>query len=173
MSSGKGLYDQLPATIDPIQLAERGARLVGSMPLRGMARLVATLLDGVGDALVELAFERGDNPGMAIVHGTVSASVKLTCQRCLEPMMLDLRAEPRLVFFRGGEDSEALIGNDEALEADRPMPLSEMVEDELLLAVPMIPMHELNVCPAREYVAAGQGKPNPFATLKGRKPNED
>ena len=60
--------------------------------------------------------------------------------------------------------------------AEKAVALSALVEDELLLAMPMVPMHELNQCPARDYVAGGAGfsektqkkgetRPNPFSVL--------
>lgn len=173
MSSGKSRSDQLPATIDPIQLAERGACLAGSLPLRGMSRLVPALLDDRGDVSVELEFERGDNANLTVLHGTIRAQVRVTCQRCLEPMTLELACEPRLVFMRGANPDREPTDTEDVLEVDRPVLVKELVEDELLLALPMIPMHELDACPAREYTAAGQGKTSPFAALHGRKPDQD
>jgi uncharacterized protein len=174
MSSGKEIYEQLPATFDPVQLAERGARLAGRMPLKGMARLARLCVDDAGEARVDIVFERGANPDMAIVHGTVAADVRVICQRCLEPMSIKIAGEPRLVYLRPGEESAPADGDDETIELEQPVQMSEFVEDELLLAMPMIPMHELADCPARAYAAAKQsGKPNPFAALQDRKPTKD
>jgi DUF177 domain-containing protein len=173
MSAGKETYGQLPATFDPFQLAERGARLTGRMPLKGLARLARLCVDDAGEAQVDIVFERGDNPNLAILHGTVTAEVRVTCQRCLEPMTVTIVGESRLVYLRPGEESAAPGGDDETIELERPVQMSELVEDELLLAMPMIPMHELQDCPARAYAAAAQGKPNPFAALRGRKPTKD
>ena len=76
-----------------------------------------------------------------------------------------------LRFVRQGEGRETPLDDvAEIIEVDRPVALSEMVEDELLLAMPMIPMHSLDECPARQYSAAGKERENPFAGLKGRKP---
>lgn len=173
MSAGNETYDQLPATFDPVQLAERGACLAGRLPLTGLPRLLKACVDNAGDVEVDLVFERGDNPNLAIVHGTVAAEVRVTCQRCLEPMRIRIVGEPRLVYLRPSEGSVPLGEDDDTIALERPVPLSEFVEDELLLAMPMIPMHELQDCPARVYTTAGQHKPNPFAALQGRKPTKD
>ena len=94
----------------------------------------------------------------------------MTCQRCLEPMTLSLVARPQWLFVRAGEGRETPPDEEaEVIEVDRPLMLSELVEDELLLAMPMIPMHRLEECPARKYSATGKERENPFAGLKGRK----
>jgi uncharacterized protein len=173
MSSGKSGFDQLPATIDPIQLAERGAHLAGSLPLHGMARLLPALLDDAGDVSVEISFQRGDNADLVVLHGSIRARVRVRCQRCLAPMDLDLVCEPRLVFMRGMTGDRDTGDADDVLDADRPVLVKELIEDELLLALPMIPMHELDACPARGYTVAGRGKKSPFAALQGREPDKD
>ena len=66
----------------------------------------------------------------------------------------------------------SLAEDAEVIEVDKPLALSELIEDELLLAMPMIPMHEFEACPAREHGAVKRGTTNPFAALKQRKPTE-
>jgi uncharacterized protein len=161
----------LPATIDPIQLAERVAHLRGTLPLAGMARLKGSGLDQSGSVEVNLQFARSGSSQVCEARGTVHAALRMICQRCLEPMTLSLTVRPQWLFVRAGEGRETAIDEvAELMEVDRPVALSELVEDELLLAMPMIPMHRLEECPARQYSAAGQERRNPFADLKGRKP---
>lgn len=171
------MWASLPATIDPILLAERGAHLAGQLPLRGMRRLVELCLDDTGEVEVDLRFERPEGERRHRMYGTLSVVLHVACQRCLEPMDLMLRIEPHLLFLRPGDPEEPGRVED-VLVVDRPLSLSAMVEDELLLAMPMIPMHDLSVCPAKDHVAPeGQsgrsgeraGAGGPFSELGGLK----
>jgi len=166
----------LPATIDPILLAERGARLTGTLPLKGMARLAQTALEGSGDVFVDLVFERGEGENVLLMHGRLQVRLRVTCQRCLEAMDLELEAAPWLILLRPDARHVPREENEpDTLVVDKPLALSALVEDELLLALPMVPMHEPSRCAARGHVTESgrvgkakpeeRGKPNPFSVL--------
>lgn len=165
--TGKGLHGQLPATINPVELAEQGARLSGTLPLKSMSRLMQACLGNGGEAQVDLHFGRAEIGNVLEMTGTVGAAVRVACQRCLEPMELELRTETRLLLLRAGEREESLSQEVDALVADRPLSLNQLVEDELLLVMPMIPLHPLARCPAREHVEAPGAVPKakPLSTL--------
>lgn len=164
-------HGHLPASIDPIQLAERGARLTGSLPLKGMPRLMQTALTGSGDVLVDLSFEREEGERVFVMHGTLRAHLRVTCQRCLEGMDLDVEAAPWLILLRPGERTQR--DDADVLVTDKPISLSGLAEDELLLALPMVPLHQAGQCPAGARAAKTVGverKPsenrkNPFSVL--------
>jgi DUF177 domain-containing protein len=161
------------STIDPIQLADQGARLNGELPVKGMARLAEMCRDDEGSVRIDLQFERDPSDGLRTVRGTIDATVNVTCQRCMEAMALALSSRPQLLLLRPGErDDLAESGN--AVVLDRPITLGMLVEDELLLTMPMVPMHPVDSCPGRELVespaqtgsATGEKKPaNPFSVL--------
>jgi len=170
------MFGTLPASIDPIQLAERGARLTGTLPLKSMPRLVQACLDGSGNVHVDLSFERSESEGLYEMRGHLSAKLRVTCQRCLEAMDFGLEISPRLMFMRPGDNPALLELEADIMVVDKPLLLSSVVEDELLLAMPMVPMHDLNECPGKIYVAgaasparesgkAGKAKKNPFSVL--------
>ncbi|MBI5783641.1 MAG: DUF177 domain-containing protein, partial [Gammaproteobacteria bacterium] len=144
----------MPGTIDPIQLAERGAHLTGTLPLKSMPRLAQGSLEGSGDVMVDLAFERQEGEKLFIMHGALRVRLRVTCQRCLEAMDLELKAAPWLILLKSGERREQQEGDADILLADKPLPLSDMVEDELLLVLPMVPMHAPDRCPTRVHTAS-------------------
>lgn len=161
----------LPATIDPYLLAEKGARLRGTLPVRRLRRLAELCLDDRDEIGIDLQFERSGAQGLCLMHGTLAATLHVACQRCLDAMVLHLATAPRLVLRR----AEAATDEDETLVVDKAFALSELVEDELLLAMPMIPMHNLAQCPARSLVSvsgpsagARKAKANPFSILVQR-----
>lgn len=173
-SSWKESHGHLPGTIDPILLAERGARLTGTLPLKSMPRLAQGSLEGSGDVAVDLAFEREEGEQVFVMHGTLRVALRVTCQRCLEAMELELKAAPWLILLKSGERLQRREDDADILVADKPLALSEMVEDELLLVLPMVPMHAPDQCPVKVRAAnvakadagrAGRGGKNPFSVL--------
>ena len=116
------------------------------------------------------------------LHLSAEVVLPLTCQRCLGPADVTLSFDRSFRFVATEEQAEA---EDEEAEEDvlalrRDFNLQELIEDELLMELPVVPRHE--VCPTEvklavqdaDFEAAQAGKPNPFAglaKLKGGKPN--
>ncbi len=145
------MFGSLPVTIDPAQLAEKGTRLTGRVAARGMTRLQALMRydlgDDAGEVDVDLIFEQVRSSALRRMHGHLAVAVKATCQRCLEPMNVELVAKPDVILLRQGESETALPPEADALTVGQtPVSLAELVEDELLLVMPMVPMHPLNEC---------------------------
>ncbi len=93
----------------------------------------------------------------------IEAALPVLCQRCLQPMQLDLSlaydyvvAEAEPAAFEGDDDIDWV-------EASREMNLNTLVEDELLMAIPLGPLHS-HAC--KPLIREGEQKPNPFAVLK-------
>lgn len=167
------MQSRLPEFCDLYQLADRQATVTGSWPVANMPRLIGMLAADAGEANAELVFGKtGKTP---YLKGKVNATVQVVCQRCLEQMPIELQAE----FLLGMIESEAridLLPDDyEALITEGRHFLPDVIEDELILALPIVPTHEEN---CSEYMRKQQAeqamseqveqeqKPNPFAVLK-------
>jgi uncharacterized protein len=159
---------RLPERIDPPRLAEREARLCGHLSLARMERLRASLCDGEGTAFIDMRFQR-DEQGRDMAVGDVMARLPVRCQRCLEPMEIAIATAVRLAFTDAEGETPPPAGYDAALPVDGTISLSDLVEDELMLALPMAPMHE--DCPVgvwRRYLsdrAPSEAPWKPFAAL--------
>jgi uncharacterized protein len=172
MSRTPGKPDsRLPATINPIQLAEQGVRLSGRLPIKGMRRLAEMCLEDRSEVSIDLEFGRTAAEGTHEIQGLLSATVRATCQRCLEPMDLVLNAEVQLFLVRANGQEDLQMTETDFMVGDKPVSLSELVEDELLLRMPMIPMHDSQRCSVKQVVS-GRGptsppsvRPNPFSVL--------
>lgn len=104
------------------------------------------------------------------------AKAPLTCQRCLEVVDVELQVRSS---FRFVADEETAAAQDDDSEEDLlvlhdDFNLHQLIEDELVLALPLIAHHE--VCPGQlsagdspDFGEAVAGKPNPFAVLAGLK----
>ena len=128
---------------------------------------------------VRLAFGR-DEDGRRRVQGRVETSLVLVCQRCLEPVQQEVAADVDLMVVWSEEQAKALPADlDPLLVTEERMTLAELVEEELLLAMPLVALHDQ--CPDPPPQSAGdpgdqddnQSDPdNPFAVLarlKGRR----
>lgn len=103
-------------------------------------------------------------PGRWEMRGHVRAAVMLVCQRCLAPLPWLVDAAPQLRFLRGDDANAA--DEVEAVTVAGPVRLVDLVEDELLLALPMIPLHaEGGDCAPVPAADTGDRKPHPFAAL--------
>ncbi|MEO1946796.1 MAG: YceD family protein [Methylophilaceae bacterium] len=93
----------------------------------------------------------------------VEAALPVLCQRCLQIMQLDLSADYTYVITEN--EPEPFAGDEEVdwLEISREMNVDELVEDELLMAIPLGPLHK-HAC--KPLVKEDVEKPNPFAVLK-------
>ena len=170
----------LPARIDCLRLVRQGEHLQGILPPSRMPRLLDAVVD-VGDTEVELEF--GVDLGrIRYVSGRVKTRVSMPCQRCLEPMPIDIDARVNLGIVIAESQIEGLSAEYEPLLIGEDLiDPAALVEDELLLALPLAPRHEPQDCPAWEKVVAGSvdsdtpsaetksTRPNPFAVLASLK----
>jgi uncharacterized protein len=158
--------------LDALGLARSAARVEREFKVAGFGRLRDRLAEPTGTAVARAEFGlRGRWP---VAKLAVAADLVLTCQRCLGPMECKLALESNLVFAE--EDAPELPGGYEAIGGDpRKLDLAALVEDELLLGLPLIPHHEagetcgLADAPAGAAVEAGAEAPEmrrPFAGLK-------
>ena len=132
----------LPPFLDLARAARQTFSLEGTLPVKSLPRLAAALASDAGE--VEVALEAGMDSGRRItVSGRIDAGLELVCQRCLEPVRLQVHAEPHLVWVKSDQQLAALPDEYEPLlSADGRVALAELVADELLLALPLVPRHE-------------------------------
>lgn len=137
-----------------------------------MTRLREVLAAGEGDAAYELAFGR-DELGVAYLDVKVDAPLSLLCQRSLEPFALPVQVATRLGLIRAESEEAGLSPETEPLLVDESgqLVLADVIEDELLLAVPLVPVNPDSTLPEEitnsgsASDAAGQPE-NPFAVLR-------
>ena len=163
----------LPEYFDPARLADEGAHLEGDIPVGQLPRLAAMCARPEGSAHVAMDFERStDGVRLMRLHG--QARGVFQCGRCLGDVTVAWRADSLLVIHRSADGERAADGDTDILIADGPVLLRSVVEDELLLTVPMFPAHS-HSCGATDAHRDGESPAarGPFATLarlkKGRR----
>jgi uncharacterized protein len=116
------------------------------------------------------------------LHLEVDATVPLTCQRCLGPVNVPVKVSRSFRFVASEEEAERQDeeAEEDVLALDRDFDLRQLIEDEVLMELPVVPRHD--TCPTDVKLAVEDSdfgekmaeKPNPFAVLeqlKGGKPN--
>lgn len=170
----------LYSPVNPIFLVDRGAVLEGRIRLADMARLHDALVETEGTVDAVLRFGREN--GRPLVRGHVKGVLPLRCQRCLEVMHWPVDSAFLLGIVAGEDEAARLPEEIDPLllgtEALRPV---DIVEDELILALPVVARHEDGQqCVPRDRNFGGEApkteesrKDNPFAALKALRGGKD
>lgn len=174
----------VPEKLDLAAFAHDGASLEGEWPVASLERLAESASpEAPAAAWPALTWSlQGElrKPKAAAeqvwLHLAASAKVALTCQRCLRPVEEQIEID-RWIRFVGSEEEAAALdvdSDDDVLALPRHLDARELIEDELLLALPLVPRHE--VCPeplaaadTADEVEPEPERPNPFAALAALK----
>ena len=136
------MHQKLPKEIDPIRLAQNGLKYDGQILLSDMPRLAKSLHSDSGLVDVVLAFDI-DEIGTPYVKGEFTVPVSIVCERCMLPMTISLSANCLLAMVVSEKLIDKLAEQYDPwlLESSEPVLLSKVVEDELILALPLVPRH--------------------------------
>lgn len=166
------LIRQLPDTINVKKLTEQGVRLKGELRVSKLTRTLEAVQSALGDIQLELAF-RKDEQGMRVAEGEASCRVNLLCQRCLKPYEHLLEVNLSLAFIYTEAQLEQLPSNYEpVLLDDDNAQLVDLIEDDLILGLPIVPLHSDERCQSLRYeegepvVENTPEKENPFKVLE-------
>ncbi|WP_010324064.1 YceD family protein [Marinobacterium stanieri] len=162
-------YGPLPKKIEPRKLAEWETALAGTAAIAAMPRLASNLVTDEGVVDVDLQFAK-DEQNLCILTGHAHGSVLMTCQRCLEPVKVVVNAEFNLAVALTDEQAKHLPRSYDPLiiETDE-IELLPVIEDELMLSLPLVPYHD--DCSIQtsfgdaETARTQEEKPNPFSVL--------
>ena len=152
--------------IDGFEFASAGATQQGVWPLSDFPRLRDMLATDAGQVSYEISGVR-DERGRPSLQLKVGGTLTLRCQRCLEPMPFEVQTDETLVLAATLAEihaEPASAHGPDRVVAGREMALRELVEDELILAVPYAPRHES--CTAADARNDAE-KVSPFAGLRG------
>lgn len=145
------LAGPLPELLDHRKLANQQGIVEGSFPVKQLERFGELLVDPAGDVSLRLVFSKGEHDRTE-VHGHVATEVRLECQSCLQPVTIELSSDIAVIVVKSEAELEKLGEEQDCIiSADKLMPIAALVEDELMLAVPMIPRHREGECPESEY----------------------
>jgi len=153
---------------DAFVFAREGRKLEGVLAISSLDRLHDLLTEVSGEVAYRLEGSIGGR-GESLLHLEVSGLLPLACQRCLEAVSFNLDVDSLLELIPvGGDMSQDELEDDtrDFLPVERELDVMELVEDEILLALPVAPRHEKCGLPGASD--AGE-RIHPFATLVGLK----
>ena len=154
--------------VDSVQFAKQHAQVRCSVAVPEFKRLAQAVLGDEGNFEVGLeGFE--DSEGRPCLQLHVEGSVTVACQRCLEPLVLGINSDRRFVLTEREQDLMDL--GDEAddvdsLLADSKLDALGLAEDEILLQIPMAPMHEEDKCAQPEWSRNAGNEGSAFSALR-------
>jgi uncharacterized protein len=176
--SAESSRQSVPETLDAWRQVTARRGFEGRVPLASLKRLAGMLVDPEGDVRFSLEFDR-DSLGIAYVALEVATELPLQCQRTLERFLLPVAIDQRMGLIRDESEEPGLPPGYEPLLVPDSGELHalDLVEDELILAIPVVPVMPGTEAIEREWAdgPAGSepGRPNPFAALAGLKKRSD
>lgn len=160
------MSDTLPLYINPWLLYRHHEVVNGRLPLAEMPNLLSSQLQQEGDVEVHFSVIKRDDDKVVLI-GKATADLRLECQRCLQPFEQTFAVDIELVLVRYDRERALLDEADDAIVCEEKLALVPLVEQELILALPMIAKHE-HCQTAYENTAANKvpERQHPFANLK-------
>jgi len=163
----------LPVHLNFAQKAKVGFEIQGKWPIKQLKRLNESLMSNAGEIDVELKFDRAGP--IPFIEGHITTELQLKCQRCMQAMSYTMDIRFKLGLVLNDEHIEKLPDEFEPylIEGDNNH-LPDMLEDELLLALPLVAMHEFDCSDylqqqnseQQNEVEKVEEKTNPFSVLK-------
>lgn len=161
--------------INSIEFARKSLEIHDIIPLFEMTRVQDVLFSqegGLSWRLVGLV----DDDNKPMLNLQVNGVLSLICGRCLESFEFELNIDSLFVILADEsllpEEQDDIEDEVDYLVADPQMQVSQLIEDEVLLALPYAPKHDVDVCGVKDKVM-DIGKPNPFKVLQSLKINKD
>jgi uncharacterized protein len=179
-----------PRRLNVERFSADGAALSGRWTLADMPRLAEGQTDAssvlaVADTVIvfEAAGEQRPPGGLAMragLHLQASTAVGLVCQRCLQAMAWPLAIDHHYRFAPDEATAAELDADSDDVDVlvmAKALDLCQLAEDELLMALPIVPRHDSCAMPANppdtaadDPGAAVDEDPHPFAALAGWRP---
>jgi DUF177 domain-containing protein len=158
-------------SIYPLRLAKSSERIEGTLQIDSFERLQSIILEKGTELNYSLSFG-SDESGTCVIECVIDTQLIFECQRCFKPVKIDIHSDTLLGVANDKDEFEALAKEYEPLQlVEDCISIQELVEDELLLAIPISPLHPENECLGKNVLDKlnADAKPNPFAALAALK----
>ena len=176
-----------PVRIDPVSFADHHRTLEGRVATKGMLRLKENVVSSGEMVVAKLNFSRGLY-GYPLVEGQARVSVTMRCERCLDAVQVEVSPDINVLIMPEEDglpeiEAEKVVDRPDFYEYDGiSLVLSELVEEEVLLILPLVPKHQdISLCnqdmvawlaandaQCKSPEATTERAENPFAILKKR-----
>ncbi len=133
--------DYLPTQVNPLRFAENATLLHGHLSIKDMQRLTPSLFKSDGEVEVRLQFGI-DAQGIRFLQGLATAELTLQCQRCMEAFVHEVSGD--FIYAMVGDEEKAKRlpkQYDPVFVVDEILNIQDLVEEELIINLPIVPMH--------------------------------
>ena len=160
----------LPQHINILRLAEYAVNFHGSLLIKDMQRLAPSLHSEEGEVVVNL--DLGSDEGTRFCRVQLKTKVTLPCQRCMEPFSYEIISDFLHGIVNSEREAETLAEHYEPIIVqDGLLIVQDMIEDELILKLPIVPMHPQGECKVKLPLTDSswvkeEEKQSPFKVLK-------
>ena len=162
MELNKSLPDQLKL----FNFAKKEISLSGIYQISDFPKISEIASNKRDNIRVDLSFYLKNNK-TPCVDGIIELDIVLPCQRCLDDLSIALEVNFNLAFVRHNQESEELESHEIYVIEDEELATHDLISDEILLSIPMVPMHDYNCIKEINEQEIVEGKSeNPFAILK-------
>lgn len=170
----------IPAYVDTRKAFLQEGTIGGEVSLDKLPRFLEGLANDAGTVSVELSFDLNESK-QRIISGHLRAEVEVVCQRCLEPAAIALADDIKLALLKDEAAAESLDPElDPWICEDYKLDIATLVEEQLILCMPLVSYHSSGDCISSKSYVAGQAGPeglaqsvqaeaNPFAVLESLK----
>jgi uncharacterized protein len=158
-------------SINPLRLAKSRERIEGSLQLDSFERLKGDLLENTGELKFSLSFDF-DESGVCSIESNIDTQITLECQRCFKPVLININKKSLLGVVDSKDEIDNLAKEYEPLQMnEETVSLKQLIEDELLLSIPLSALHAENECAGKTVLDKinEAAKPKPFAALAALK----
>lgn len=160
---------------DAFEVSAAGADLGGEIDARSLPRAAELLAAGAEAVPLAWRITGGrDALGRPLLSVRLDGAVPLVCQRCLQKFVATLAQQTGLLLARDEAELARLDAEEtEVVLANTTLDPRNLVEDELLLSLPLSPRHGEEECAAALRPGTDDGRRSPFAglaALKSRDP---
>ncbi len=155
------------AVVDSVAFARESGELRATVAIAALARLHDALFDQSGVIAYELA-GHVDREGIPSLRLMLGGDLVLRCQRCLGPVRFRFDAVRNFVLIPAGQalsDPADEAEDTESLHADPNLDVTTLVEDEVILGLPMVAGHEEGACVVASPKAQADERESPFNAL--------
>ena len=163
--------------IDSLDFARNGQIIRGEVQVAELPRLL-DVLENTRGVLSYTVQGLEDKHGIPALDVSITGSCQLRCQRCLGGLDYTIKLDTRLLL-RNQASLDALDGNVaggeeeefDSILADAHLDVLDLLEEEILLSLPIAPKHDLGACRATDSENAQEEEQHPFAVLAKLKRN--
>jgi len=162
--------DYLPHKIDPFKSAVHETQVHGHLKIHDMQRLNSSLHSTEGEVEVNMVFAI-DEQKICTIRGHVKTNVMLQCQRCMESFEYAIMSDFVAGVVKDEQEATDLPEGYTPVVAseDGMLVIQDMIEDELIVNLPVVPMHDPDKCKIKLPFEAGSSEQvetnNPFNVI--------